>query len=200
MNLKVSGPGVTSRVGARNRLHIELTNLVYASFMRKPLATSRQRDTTIQRIAQFSWAMALFFSLSGHVFAKPTLPEGMYRVDWNRHVSDLCVDFFTNEDFSAKDWQGVLGAQGPICSLRDVREGKTEASWVGQCNQPWVGRVIEVEHRVRVKVNKDGSFDIQTMLSGGLQATIPIRGVPIKGAEGRILKCEAGAKMFRPWN
>ncbi|TAG70293.1 MAG: hypothetical protein EAZ24_13890 [Burkholderiales bacterium] len=124
----------------------------------------------------------------------------MYRVDWNRHVSELCVDHYTNDDWSAKDWQGVLAAQGPICSLHDVRETKTELSWVGKCNQPWVGRVIDVEHRVQARMNRDGSFEISTELSGGLKASIPIRGTPIKGANGKPKPCEPGAKLFRPWN
>ncbi len=115
-------------------------------------------------------------------------------------MRELCVDFFTNDDMSARDWQGVLAAQGPLCSLHDVRESKKQASWVGKCNQPWVGRVIEVEHRITVKLNADESFEILTLLSGGLQATIPIRGVPVKASDGRIKQCSQGDKPFRPWN
>ncbi|TAG84449.1 MAG: hypothetical protein EAZ21_00440 [Betaproteobacteria bacterium] len=144
-----------------------------------------------------SAAIMLFINIAD---SKPSLPEGMYRVDWNRHVSELCVDHYTNDDWSAKDWQGVLAAQGPICSLHDVRETKTELSWVGKCNQPWVGRVIDVEHRVQARMNRDGSFEISTELSGGLKASIPIRGTPIKGANGKPKPCEPGAKLFRPWN
>ncbi len=137
--------------------------------------------------------------VSVFVHAKPTLAEGMYRIDWNRKVRDLCVDFYTVEDLSARDWQGVLAAQGPICTLRDVKETKTEASWIGRCNQPLAGRVIDVEHRVTVNTNKDGSFDILTVMSGGMQATIPIRGVPIKDGNGKIVKCGEKAEFFRPW-
>ena len=35
--------------------------------------------------------------------AKPQLDEGMYRVDWNRKVRDLCIDAYTNEDLTARD-------------------------------------------------------------------------------------------------
>lgn len=157
--------------------------------------------TTAFSVRSLFYLGVTVISLSSNIgHSKPSLPEGMYRVDWNRHVSELCVDHFTNEDFGAKDWQGVLAAQGPICSLHDVRETKTELSWLGKCNQPWVGRVIEVEHRIKAKMHRDGSFDISTELSGGLQASIPIRGTPIKGANGKPKPCEPGAKMFRPWN
>ena len=49
--------------------------------------------------------------------AKPQLAEGMYRVDWNRKVRDLCIDAYTNEDLSARDWQAVLAHQGAICKI-----------------------------------------------------------------------------------
>ena len=128
--------------------------------------------------------------------ATPKLSEGMYRVDWNRKVRDLCIDKYTNDDLTARDWQGVMAAIGPLCTLSNVKEGRSAASWVGHCNQPWLGRVINTEHRVRVKTNTDGSFDIVTVISGDQQATIPIRGVPLKGDAA---KCQADSAFFRPW-
>jgi hypothetical protein len=125
----------------------------------------------------------------------PTLAEGVYRVDWNRKVRDLCVDVYTNDDFSAKDWQGVLGAQGVICKLAEVKPGKMKSSWVGACHHPWAN----ITHRVSVETKKDGSFDILTVISGDMQATIPIRGEPIRTAAGAIAKCDSDHAPFRPW-
>lgn len=130
---------------------------------------------------------------------KPTLKEGVYRVDWNRKVRDLCVDYFTNEDLTARDWQGVLGAQGVICKLSDVKSSKTRASWVGACHQPLRGTVVHTVYRVSVAANNDHSFDMLSLISGGLQATIPIRGVPVRAADGSIAKCEKEHAPFRPW-
>jgi hypothetical protein len=127
---------------------------------------------------------------------RPTLKEGVYRVDWNRKVRDLCIDFFTNDDLTARDWQGVLAAQGALCTVSAVKANKTSSSWVGRCEQPLIGRVGKIEHRVSVEVRPDGSFDILTVLSGDLQATIPIRGVPLTGGAAA---CTKETPPFRPW-
>jgi hypothetical protein len=131
--------------------------------------------------------------------AKPTLKEGVYRVDWNRKVRDLCVDFYTNEDLTAKDWQGVLGAQGVLCKLSEVKPGKSRTSWVGACHHPWVGKVANITHRVSLETKTDGSFEVLTVISGDLQATIPIRGEPLRAANGSMAKCEKEHAPFRPW-
>ena len=128
--------------------------------------------------------------------AKPQVTEGAYRVDWNRKVRDLCVDVFTNEDLTARDWQGVMATQGALCKLADVREGKREASWTGTCSLPGAGRVLNIQHRVTVKINADGSFDLLTVMTGDQQALIPIRGVPLKADGG---KCRKDHEFFRPW-
>lgn len=128
--------------------------------------------------------------------AKPTFKEGVYRVDWNRKVRDLCVDFFTNDDLTARDWQGVLAAQGSICEISDVKSGKTNASWVGKCEQPLAGRVGRITYRISVESHRDGSFDILTKMSGDLTATIPIRGTPLTGAAS---VCTKDTPAFRPW-
>lgn len=135
-------------------------------------------------------------SLSAVAFAAPKIPEGAYRVDWNRKVRDLCVDNYTNDDLTARDWQGVMGALGSICTLSNVREGKTEASWTGKCSQPGVGRVLAVTYAVTVKVNADASFDMLTVISGDQQARIPIRGERLKGAAAT---CSTEQPFFRPW-
>ena len=124
-----------------------------------------------------------------------TLKEGAYRVDWNRKVRDLCVDAYSSEDLSARDWQGVMAAQGVVCTLSEVRREKQRESWRGVCTQPGMGRVFRIEHRVSVQVNADGSFEILTELSGDQQARIPIRGEPLKGAAA----CGPDQAFFRPW-
>jgi hypothetical protein len=139
-------------------------------------------------------AMALV--ASGNSLAAPQINEGLYRVDWNRKVRDMCVDVFTNEDLTAKDWQGVMAAQGALCKLSEVRVGKREASWTGTCNQPGAGRVLNIKHRVTVKINADGSFDLLTVMTGDQQAVIPIRGEPIK-ANGA--KCGKEHEFLRLW-
>lgn len=68
--------------------------------------------------------------VASDTLAAPAIVEGAYRVDWNRKVRDMCVDVFTNEDLTARDWQGVMATQGAICKLSDVRDGKREASWI----------------------------------------------------------------------
>lgn len=131
--------------------------------------------------------------------AKPVLAEGVYRVDWNRKVRDLCVDVYTNDDLTAKDWQGVLAAQGVFCKLSQVKSGTHRATWSGTCHHPWVGKVANIAHRVTVETKKDGSFDILSIVSGDLQAAIPIRGEPLRTADGKIAKCEKEHAPFRPW-
>lgn len=128
--------------------------------------------------------------------AKPQLAEGMYRVDWNRKVRDLCVDAYTNEDLTARDWQAVQAVGGAICKLADVREGKSTASWTGNCNQPGRGTVMKLTYKINIKVNPDGSFDFLTVLSGDQQATIPVRGERLKGAAAH---CAPDSEYFRPW-
>ena len=128
--------------------------------------------------------------------AKPQLVEGMYRVDWNRKVRDLCIDAYTNEDLTARDWQAVQAVGGAICKIADVREGKSTASWTGICNQPGRGTVLNLTYKITVKVNPDSSFEFLTALSGDQQATIPIRGERLKGAAA---KCAPDSEYFRPW-
>ena len=142
---------------------------------------------------------AIALLASSHAVAAPQIAEGAYRVDWNRKVRDLCVDVFTNEDLTARDWQAVMATQGALCKLSDVRTAKREASWTGQCNMPGAGRVLNIKHRVTVKINADGSFDLLTVMTGDQQATIPIRGVPLKAANGASVACARDHEFFRPW-
>ena len=138
--------------------------------------------------------LALF--VAGEAVAAPQIAEGAYRVDWNRKVRDLCVDVFTNEDLSARDWQGVMATQGALCKLSEVREGKRESSWTGTCSMPGAGRVLNIRHRVTVKINADGSFDLLTVMTGDQQATIPIHGAPLRALGG---KCSKEHEFLRLW-
>lgn len=139
---------------------------------------------------------AIALLASCHAVAAPQIAEGAYRVDWNRKVRDLCVDVFTNEDLTARDWQGVMATQGALCKLSDVREGKREASWTGTCSMPGAGRVLNIQHRVTVKINVDGSFDLLTVMTGDQQATIPIHGERLNVDSG---KCSKQHEFLRLW-
>ena len=134
--------------------------------------------------------------VSAHAHAAPQIAEGAYRVDWNRKVRDMCVDAFTNEDLTARDWQAVMATQGALCRLSNVREGKREASWTGMCSMPGAGRVLNIQHRVTVKINVDGSFDLLTVMTGDQQATIPIRGERLKAGDD---KCSKAHEILRLW-
>lgn len=154
------------------------------------------RSHLIALAVAFVVSLTTFATVAAPTNTKPTLKEGVYRVDWNRKVRDLCIDFYTNDDLTAKDWQGVLAAQGVLCKLSDVKSSKTRASWTGKCHHPWVGKVANIEHRVSIETKPDGSFDIVTVISGDMQATIPIRGVPLTG---EAAKCNKETPNFRPW-
>ena len=108
----------------------------------------------------------------------------------------MCVDVFTNEDLTARDWQAVMATQGALCKLSNVREGKREASWTGMCSMPGAGRVLNIQHRVTVKINADGSFDLLTVMTGDQQATIPIRGERLTAGDG---KCSKVHEFLRLW-
>ncbi|MBL8309302.1 MAG: hypothetical protein JNL19_02665 [Burkholderiales bacterium] len=135
------------------------------------------------------------------VDAAATLKEGVWHIDWNRKVRDLCVDTYSNDDLTARDWQGVMAAQGIICRLSDVQAAATPtgwaSSWLGRCSQPGVGRVLDVTYRVSLRIAKSREqFDFLTVISGDQQATIPLRGERRSGADG---KCPQGMPFFRPW-
>ena len=149
------------------------------------------------RAAAYFLALVASVFVAGETLAAPQIAEGAYRVDWNRKVRDMCVDVFTNEDLTARDWQGVLATQGALCKLSDVREGKREASWTGTCSMPGAGRVLNIQHRVTVKINVDGSFDLLTVMTGDQQATIPIHGERLKADGG---KCSKEQEFLRLWH
>ena len=128
--------------------------------------------------------------------AAPQLASGAYRIDVNGKVRDLCVDEISNGELSAKGWQSRLADQGVRCSLHAVKNTKRMASWTGQCSAPGMGKVFNTRHLVSVKVNPDQSFELQTQLSGDLQATIPVRGTRLTEGKGA---CTSQHDTFRPW-
>lgn len=145
----------------------------------------------------FSVAILSSAVVASQALAAPQIPEGAYRVDWNRKVRDMCVDVFTNEDLTARDWQAVMATQGALCKLSEVREGTRESTWTGRCNMPGAGRVLNIQHRVTVKIHANGSFDLLTEMTGDQQATIPIRGIPLQAGGG---KCGKEHEFLRLWH
>jgi len=126
--------------------------------------------------------------------AGPQIKPGVYRVDVNGKLRELCVDEIGNGELSAAGWKDRLGDQGVRCSLHDRKQTRDSASWTGRCSAPGMGKVFNTEHRVTVKLNADGSFDLLTVLSGDLQARIPVRGERVAGAT-----CDSQQDVFRPW-
>ena len=155
------------------------------------------QEITMTRAAALVLTLLTSSFVAEAALAAPQISEGAYRVDWNRKVRDMCVDVFTNEDLTARDWQGVMAAQGALCKLSEVREGKREASWTGACSMPGAGRVLSIKHRVTVKIHADGSFDLLTVMTGDQQATIPIRGERLKADGG---KCNKEHEFLRLWH
>jgi hypothetical protein len=145
------------------------------------------------RAAFGAWALAAA-SLPAH--AAPQLASGAYRIDVNGKVRELCVDDIANSELSAKGWQSRLADQGVRCSLHDVKHTKLASSWTGRCSAPGMGKVFNTQHQVNVKVNPDQSFELETRLSGDLQATIPVRGVRLTEGKGA---CTSQHDTFRPW-
>lgn len=75
-----------------------------------------------------------------------------------------------------------------------MRAGKRESRWLGRCNMPGAGRALYIQHRVTVKINADGSFDLLTVMTGDQQATIPIHGVRLTALGG---KCSGEHEFLR---
>jgi hypothetical protein len=150
----------------------------------------RFRVTTLLIIAVFS-----INAFGATLKIKP----GAYRVDINGKVRDVCVDEIANAELSAKAWQTRLSEQGVRCVLSNVRGSGMQASWAGTCSAPGMGKVFETRHDVILKINADGSFDLLTLLSGDLQARIPVHGVPISTLNEGNGSCTSQHDTFRPW-
>lgn len=138
----------------------------------------------------------VFLGVPFIAFAAPQLTPGAYRIDVNGKVRDLCVDEIANGEISAKGWRARLTDQGVRCTLSHVKTSKVTASWAGHCSAPGMGKVYETHYQVSVKVNADQSFEILTLLSGDLQAKIPVRGVRLTEGNGA---CTSQHDTFRPW-
>jgi hypothetical protein len=135
-------------------------------------------------------------ALGSAAYAAPQLTPGAYRIDVNGKVRELCVDEIANGELSAKGWQSRLADQGVRCTLHDVKNTKQTASWTGLCSAPGMGKVFNTRHQVSVKINPDRSFELQTELSGDLQAKIPVRGERLAEGNGA---CTSQHDTFRPW-
>jgi hypothetical protein len=126
------------------------------------------------------------------------LKPGAYRVDLNGKVRELCVDEITIAEFNAKGWQARLAEQGVHCELFNVKaatRSKLNALWSGRCSSPGMGKVFTTRHDVTIKADAD-SFNALTLLSGDLQARIPMRGERLLENKGQ---CTSQHDTFRPW-
>lgn len=128
--------------------------------------------------------------------AAPQLAPGAYRIDVNGKVRDLCVDEIANGELSPKGWQSRLADQGVRCTVHDVKVAGQTASWTGRCSAPGMGKVFNTRYQISVKVAPDQRFELHTVLSGDLQATIPVRGERLTGGNGG---CTSQHDTFRPW-
>jgi len=140
-------------------------------------------------------ALALLVTAAA-AHAAPQLTPGAYRIDVNGKVRELCVDEIANREISPRGWQSRLADQGVRCSLHDVKSSKIAASWNGQCSAPGMGKVFNTRYQVSVKISPDTSFELQTLLSGDLQAKIPVHGVRLTEGSGA---CTSQHDTFRPW-
>ena len=141
-------------------------------------------------------ASAASLALTVAVHAAPQIAPGAYRIDVNGSVRTLCADEIANAELSARGWRERLAEQGVRCDLSDVKTRGTDASWRGRCSAPGMGKVLQTQHQVSVRVNTDKSFDLLTVLTGDLQARIPVRGERLTVNGGR---CTSEHDTFRPW-
>lgn len=128
--------------------------------------------------------------------AATIIKPGAYRVDVNGKTRNLCVDDISNAELSAAGWQQRLAEQGVRCSLRPGARDKAATGWVARCSAPGMGKVYTTAYRVSVKVNANQGFELQTLLSGDLQAKILITGQRLRERDGT---CTSQHETFRPW-
>jgi hypothetical protein len=144
-------------------------------------------------------ALAVTCAPIAHAVAPSPIVPGAYRVDLNGKVRDLCVDEIGIAELNAKGWKERLAEQGVRCSLSNVRSPRNMpslSSWTGTCSAPGMGKIFNTRHDVSVKINDDGSFDVVTLISGDLQARIPVHGERLRQGDGT---CNSQHHTFRPW-
>jgi hypothetical protein len=153
------------------------------------------------RVANFTSGVAAFLiALTAaqftHAARQSRIAPGAYRIDVNGKVRELCVDEIGLKELNAYGWKARLGEQGVRCALSNMQSRGAISSWTGTCSAPGMGKIFETRHDVSVKISGDGSFDVLTLLSGDLQARIPVRGERLStGANG----CNSHHDTFRPW-
>jgi hypothetical protein len=153
------------------------------------------------RVANFTLSVtALLIALAAaqftHAARQSRIAPGAYRIDVNGKVRELCVDEIGLKELNANGWKARLSEQGVRCALSNIRGKGAISSWTGTCAAPGMGKIFETRHDVSVKISDDGSFDVLTLLSGDLQARIPVRGERLStGATG----CSSHHDTFRPW-
>jgi hypothetical protein len=162
---------------------------------------NHESSITLSRFTFCSLFITIFIGLQAPIYGasrayNTVIKPGAYRIDLNGKIRDLCVDEIGNGELSAKGWQARLAEQGVRCQLSNVRRKDSQLSWTGTCSAPGMGKIFETRHDVFVKINADRSFDILTLLSGDLQARIPVRGSPITESG---VACTSQHDTFRPW-
>jgi hypothetical protein len=124
------------------------------------------------------------------------IKPGAFRVDLNGKVRDLCLNEISLPELSAKGWKERLSEQGVRCELSNLRRDKNLASWTGMCSSPGMGKVFQTRHDVALKVIDENNFEILTLMSGDLQARIPIRATRLNDAKSH---CDSHHDTFRAW-
>jgi hypothetical protein len=131
-----------------------------------------------------------------HAAKSSALKAGAFRIDLNGKVRDLCVNEISLPELSSKGWRDRLAEQGVHCELSNVRKEKALSSWTGKCSSPGMGKVFYTRHDVSLKVVDNNSFEILTLMSGDLQARIPVRATRLTENKGQ---CDSQHDTFRPW-
>jgi hypothetical protein len=131
-----------------------------------------------------------------HAAKSSALKQGAFRIDLNGKVRDLCVNEISLPEFSSKGWRDRLAEQGVHCELSNVRNAKAISSWTGKCTSPGMGKVFHTRHDVSLKIIDNDNFEILTLMSGDLQARVPVRATRLKENKGQ---CDSQHDTFRPW-
>jgi hypothetical protein len=122
--------------------------------------------------------------------------SGAFRVDLNGKVRDLCINEVSLPELSPKGWKDRLAEQGVHCELSNVRNTTTLSGWTGKCSSPGMGKVFHTRHDVSLKIIDNNNFEILTLMSGDLQARIPVRATRLTENKGQ---CDSQHDTFRPW-
>ncbi len=157
----------------------------------KPKRICRKRKTAFLTAVLFT-----LLPITSDATKKIQVQQGAYRVDLNGKVRDLCVNEISLAELSAAGWQERLSEQGVRCKLSNVLRVNQQSSWTGTCSSPGMGKVFDTRHDVRLKIIDANEFEILTIMSGDLQARIPVRARRLSQNKAR---CDSQHDTFRAW-